>query len=67
MDDSLFLQDHCQFKVRFDLSRDENSKIIESQIFYFSKLISQGKELQIIPRWNEDLKTLFPGYNINQC
>ena len=39
----LFLQDHCQFKVTFDLDGDKKSKITELRIFYFSKLILQGK------------------------
>lgn len=39
----LFLRDHCQFEVRFDLAGDKKSKITELQMFSFPKLILQGK------------------------
>lgn len=57
----LCLQDHCQFKVTFDLDGEKKNKITELQIFYFSKYIT--REVQIIPSWksglNEDFKKDF--------
>lgn len=67
----LFLQDHCQSKVRFDLAGEKKSKITELQMFYFSKVVLHGK-YKSFPAGrsglNEDFKKgIFSDYDSNKC